>query len=66
MRYVENEGTGDRVPLKPSGKGSYIMEVDFVGGGRTWITIDSGVEENVCPWEWGEKFGVNMLGKKMR
>ena len=42
------------------------MEVDFVGGGRTWITIDSGAEENVCPWEWGEKFGVNMLGKKMR
>ena len=20
--------------------------------------MDSGAEENVCPWEWGEKFGI--------
>ena len=30
------------------------MEVMFVGGGRTTITVDSGAEENVCPWDWGE------------
>ena len=42
------------------------MEANFVGGGRTQITIDSGAEENVCPWEWGEKFGVDQSGQKMK
>eukprot|EP00973_Karenia_brevis_P040892 5657851-Karenia_brevis.AAC.1 len=30
------------------------MKVNFVGGGPTEITVDSGAEESVCPWEWGE------------
>eukprot|EP00973_Karenia_brevis_P033522 4621872-Karenia_brevis.AAC.1 len=33
------------------------MKVNFVGGGPTEITVDSGAEESVCPWEWGEQFG---------
>ena len=44
------------MPLKKNGKGSYLMEVKFVGGGQTEITVDSGAEENVCPWEWGKQF----------
>eukprot|EP00973_Karenia_brevis_P040719 5635425-Karenia_brevis.AAC.1 len=31
--------------------------VNFVGGGPTEITVDSGAGESVCPWEWGEHFG---------
>ena len=34
------------------------MEVNFLGGGRTYITVDSGAEENVCPYGWGENFGL--------
>ena len=30
-----------------------------MGGARTSIVVDSGAEENVCPWEWGnELFGT--------
>ena len=56
--YIINKDTGDKMMLRPNGKGSYLMEVSFVGGGRTEITVDSGAEENVCPWEWGELFEV--------
>ena len=56
--YIKNGKTGDRFPLRRTGQGSYMMDVCFVGGGRTEITVDSGAEENVCPWEWGEFFGV--------
>ena len=42
------------------------MEVEFVGGDKTMITVDSGAEENVCPWEWGEKlFGTQKAGSWM-
>ena len=34
------------------------MKVKFVGGSETDITVDSGAEESVCPWEWGEQFGI--------
>eukprot|EP00973_Karenia_brevis_P038942 5376048-Karenia_brevis.AAC.1 len=37
----------------PNGRGSYVLKVDFAGGGPTEITVDSGAEESVCPWEWG-------------
>ena len=42
--------------LKSNGKGSYLMAVRFVGGEKTEITVDSGAEDNVCPWEWGKQF----------
>jgi hypothetical protein len=35
------------------------MDVKFVGGESTEITVDSGAEESVCPWEWGEIFPVD-------
>jgi hypothetical protein len=56
--FIINKKTGSKLMLKPNGRGSYLMEVNFVGGGKTEITVDSGAEENVCPWEWGEQFGI--------
>ena len=45
--------------LTPNGRGSFVMDVQFLGGEKTTITVDSGAEENVCPWEWGENvFGT--------
>ena len=41
------------------------MEVSFVGGGRTEITVDSGAEESVCPWDWGEQFEIKAAEKWM-
>ena len=52
--------------LKPAGRGSYVVEVSFVGGEKTNITVDSWAEENVCPWEWGEKlFGTKEADQLM-
>ena len=57
--YIVNDQTGDRLELKENGRGSCVMDVDFVGGGKGRITVDSGAEENVCPVDWGNKFKVN-------
>ena len=35
------------------------MDVTFEGGRSTTITVDSGAEENVCPYEWGSQFGIS-------
>ena len=51
--------------LRPNGKGSYIMDVSFVDGGRTEITVDSGAEESVCPWDWGSQFGIQEVDRWM-
>ena len=56
--YIVSSCSGNKMFLKPNGKGSYLMEVNFVGGGSTQITVDSGAEESVCPWEWGSQFGL--------
>ena len=63
--FIENTKTGDKVPLRQNGRGSYILDVAFAGGRKTEITVDSGAEESVCPWEWGEEFGVNQEGQNM-
>ncbi len=34
------------------------MDVSFVNGTSTSITVDSGAEENVCPYDWGLQFGI--------
>ena len=41
------------------------MDVSFVGGGKAEITVDSGAEENVCPWEWGSQFEVRPADRWM-
>eukprot|EP00973_Karenia_brevis_P025864 3568751-Karenia_brevis.AAC.1 len=42
------------------------MNVDFVGGGSTEITVGSGAEESVCPWEWGQQFGCRVASEPMK
>ena len=51
--------------LKPNGKGSYLMEVNFIGGGKTVMTVDSGAEENVCPWDWGGHFPTTAAERQL-
>jgi hypothetical protein len=63
--FILNKVTGDKMMLKSNGKGSYLMDVSFVGGGKTEITVDSGAEENVCPWGWGEHFEVKPADRWM-
>eukprot|EP00973_Karenia_brevis_P093484 12417513-Karenia_brevis.AAC.1 len=51
---------GNHVILGPGKEDNFILnsqtgdKVNFVGGGPTEITVDSGAEESVCLWEWGE------------
>ena len=59
--FIINKENGDKMKLRPNERGSYRMDVSFVGGGKTEITVDSGAEENVCPWEWGLQFGTYLL-----
>ena len=63
--FIQNISDGDKIMLRPNGKGSYLMEVLFVGGGTTQITVDSGAEENVCPWEWGSQFETLPVDRRM-
>jgi hypothetical protein len=54
--FIESLTKGAKIDLTPNGRGSYLMEVEFVGGGKTQITVDSGAEESVCPEDWGSQF----------
>ncbi len=56
--FIQNKDTGDKILVRPNGKGSYLMDVSFVNGTSTSITVDSGAEENVCPYDWGSQFGM--------
>ena len=56
--FIFNEPSGNKMILKSNGKGSYIMVVQFEGGEKTEIIVDSGAEENVCPWNRGKQFGM--------
>ena len=56
--FIVNKITGDKILLRPNGKGSYLMDVKFENGGKTAITLDSGAEESVCPRDWGSQFGL--------
>ena len=35
-----------------------MLDVIMNDGQRTEVTVDSGAEENVCPWEWGAHQGT--------
>eukprot|EP00973_Karenia_brevis_P095713 12428763-Karenia_brevis.AAC.1 len=65
-KFISNKRAGDKMILKPNGRGSYLMKVNFVGGGSTDITVDSGAEESVCPWEWGQQFGCRAVGEPLK
>ena len=62
-----NKATGQKMMSKARGRGSYVMEVQFVGGEETTSMVDSGAEESVCPWEWGERlFGTQHSKERMQ
>ena len=63
--FIENRKRGDRLVLRANGRGSYLMDVQFVGGEKTEITVDSGAEESVCPWGWGEQFRIEPADRPM-
>ena len=64
--YILNKSTGDKMMLQENGKGSYLMQVKFVRGEKTTIIVDSGAEENLCPWDLGrELFGTRDANKWM-
>jgi hypothetical protein len=56
--YIQNVDSGGKVLLRPTVKGSYMLDVNM-GKRRAEIVVDSGAEENVCPLEWGKtEFGT--------
>ena len=63
--FIVNKDNGDKMKLRPNGRGSHLIDVSFVGGGKTEITVDSGAEENVCPWDWGSQFKTVPVEKRM-
>ena len=64
--YIINDKTGDKLNLRENGRGSYLMDVDFVGGGKGEITIDSGAEESFCLREWGSRFRIKEVAEKQK
>ena len=64
--YIMNKTSGNKIGLKETGTGSYVMEVDMAGLGRTWITVDSGAEDSVCPKDWGSSFGTKPVADQDR
>ena len=64
--FIINGKTGDKLKLRENGRGSYIMDVNLVGGGKGEITVDSGAEESVCPKDWASRFRVNEGVPKLR
>ena len=63
--YIRNLETGDKVVLRPNGRGSYKFDVKFPKGEKTAITVDSGAEESVCPMEWGKEFGLSRPDQRL-
>ena len=57
--FVVNTKTNKRVPLRPCGKGSYLLDAKFKGGENISVVVDSGAEENVCPIWWAKQFGMS-------
>ena len=39
--FIINNKTGEKLKLRENGRGSYLMDVEFVGGGKGEITVDS-------------------------
>eukprot|EP00973_Karenia_brevis_P086359 11974608-Karenia_brevis.AAC.1 len=52
--------SGEEIQIKfPSSPSNQAIDSR---GGATDITVDSGAEESVCPWEWGQQFGTKSIG----
>ena len=63
--YIEHLKSKTKIPMQRNGKGSFLLNVDFVNGGSTSITVDSGAEESVCPKDWGSQFGIRPASRSL-
>ena len=59
---IEKRKAGFKIPMRENGNGSYLMDVEFTDGTKGTITVDSGAEESVCPWDWGKQFPMVRKG----
>ena len=57
--FIENNKTGDKIFMRKTPSGSFVLDIDFRDGGSSNIVVDSGAEENVCPKNWGSQFGLS-------
>ena len=64
--YIQSIATGMKIPMRSTGRGSYVLDLRFVGGDKTELTVDSGAEENVCPRSWGGMFEMRHPDQWMR
>ena len=62
--FIQNVSTGDRVYLRETPTGSYVLDVNLRESGRTEITIDSGAEDNVCPFQWAPEYPCVTTGPR--
>ena len=62
--YVEHIATRRRVKMRKKGD-AYVIDVVLSNGQKEEITIDSGAEESVCPWLWGEELGMKEATAKI-
>ena len=62
--YIQNVATGDRVLLRETPTGSYVLDAILQETGSTEITVDSGAEDNVCPPHWAPEFPSISTGPK--
>ena len=56
--FIENGKTGDKIFMRKTPSGSFVLDIDFRDDGSSNIVVDSGAEENVCPKSWGSQFGL--------
>ena len=63
--FIEHLDSKTKIPLARNGKGSYLLNVDFLNGRSTSITVDSGAEDSVCPPDWGKQFLVQQGSAKL-
>ena len=56
--YVLNATTNKKVMLGLSGNRSYLLDGKYKGSKEVSIVVDSGAEENVCPYGWDQEFGM--------
>ena len=61
----ENRLSGNKLPLKFDGVGTWVMEVDM-SGEKTHITVDSGAADSVSPIDWGSQFPMRTDVPKKR
>ena len=49
--------------MRTTEKGSYMLDLNFVDGTKTEVTVDSGAEDSVCPLYWGDQYGLKPAKK---